>query len=477
MKDTIKTIFEYSRPGVRCVTMPGAPEGKPVPENLRRKDGLKLPEVSESTLMRHYTVLKNHTFGVDSGFYPLGSCTMKYNPKVNEKIASMEAFTDIHPLSGEEDAQGFLEVLFSLQSELCKITGMDAFCVSPCAGSHGEWTGLNLIRAYHQARGDSARKIALIPDSAHGTNPANAAIAGFTVVNLPSKDGTVDLEVLAKNLTPETAVLMMTNPNTLGLFEKDILKIADMCHKAGALLYYDGANLNAVMGVCRPADMGFDAMHVNLHKTFSTPHGGGGPGSGPVGCKAFLKEYLPAPVIQEDNGRYFAAQPAESIGRVSSFYGNALVALRAYAYILSLGAEGLAEASARAVVNANYFKKKIGGLFGADAEPCMHEFVVSLEKLKEETGASALDFAKALLDRGMHPPTIYFPLIVHEALMIEPTETESRESLDQAAQVFKEIVEAAKADPGSVKSAPVTTPVSRPDETAAARNPRLKFEW
>jgi len=334
-----------------------------------------------------------------------------------------------------------------------------------------------MIRAYHEARGESKRIKALIPDSAHGTNPANAAIAGFTVVNIPSgEDGTVDVAALRAHLGDDTAVLMMTNPNTLGLFEKNVQKISKMCHEAGALLYYDGANANAVMGLMRPGDMGFDVMHVNLHKTFGAPHGGGGPGSGPVGCRAFLREYLPAPVVRETNGAYEAAVPQKSIGRVGAFHGNFLVALRAYCYILSLGAEGLKEASVRALVNANYLRKKLAPLFGGPFAPCMHEFVVSLSDLKARTGVGALDFAKALIDFGMHPPTMYFPLIVKEALMVEPTETESRRTLDAAARAFAAVCAQAQADPESVKASPVTTPVGRPDETAAARDPRLKYE-
>lgn len=478
MKDELKTIFEYSSSGTRCTQLPATPCHMPIDKGLRRKSTLKLPEVAESTIMRHYTALKNNTFGLDSGFYPLGSCTMKYNPKVNEKIAAMDAFTDIHPLADAQDVQGSLAVLHGLQESLCSITGMDAFSIAPSAGSHGEWTGLNIIRAYHASRKDHKRRIALIPDSAHGTNPANAAISGYTVVNIPSyADGTVDMEALQRYLSDETAVLMMTNPNTLGIFEKNILKISKLCHEAGALLYYDGANLNAIMGLSRPGDMGFDVMHVNLHKTFATPHGGGGPGSGPVGCREYLSSFLPASVIKEANGAYFAEAPENSIGRVSTFYGNFLVALRAYAYIAELGGEGLKEASVRAVINANYLKQKIAPLFGGNTDSCMHEFVLSLSALKEETGVSALDFAKALIDYGMHPPTMYFPLIVHEALMVEPTETETQSTLDAVAKVFAALCEKAAIDPQSLHDSPLSTPVCRPDETAAARNPRLKYEW
>ncbi len=478
MKGEMLTIFERSEPGARCVELPKAETAEPVSQKFRRQTELRLPEISESGLLRHYTELKKNTFGVENGFYPLGSCTMKYNPKINEKIASLGCFTDIHPLSDEEDVQGCLKVIFELQSYLCGITGMDAFSLCPAAGSHGEWTGLNIIRAYHESRGETNRKKAIVPDSAHGTNPANAAISGYSVVNIASNsEGMVDLEALEKNLDSNTAVLMLTNPNTLGLFEKDIKKIADMVHKAGALMYYDGANLNAVMGICRPSDMGFDVMHINLHKTFAAPHGGGGPGSGPVGCRDFLSGFLPSPVANKKDGVYFTDTPDKSIGRVTSFYGNFLVALKSYCYILSLGREGLFEASSRAIINANYLKKLIAPLFGKEGGPCMHEFVTSLNGLKEKTGVSALDFAKTLIDYGMHPPTMYFPLIVHEALMIEPTETESRKTLDNAAEVFKKIYDMALNEPEKLHESPAATPVRRPDETQAARNPVLKFEW
>jgi glycine dehydrogenase subunit 2 len=477
MKQPVLTIYERTEPGVRCVSLPDIPPSKPIDAPLTRKAALKLPEVSEPTLMRHYTALKNNAFGVDSGFYPLGSCTMKYNPKFNEKIAAWDCFTDVHPLSEESEAQGSLQLMHELQTYLCEITGMDAFTLAPAAGSHGEWTGLNLICAYHASRGDNNRKVALIPDSAHGTNPANASIAGFTVVNIPSApDGSIDMEVLKKNLGENTAVLMLTNPNTLGMFEKNIAEIARLVHEAGALLYYDGANLNAVMGICRPADMGFDVVHVNLHKTFSTPHGGGGPGSGPVGCRSFLADFLPSPIVAQKNGQYALVDPAQSIGRVTAFYGNFLVCVRAWCYIRSLGAQGLFAASERAVVNANYLKRLLAEDFGANDAPCMHEFVLSLAKLKEETGVSAMDFAKTLIDHGMHPPTMYFPLIVHEALMLEPTETESRRTLDEAAALFHTLYTLAHENPQQMHDAPQTMPISRPDDVAAARNPRLKFE-
>ena len=476
MKQPVQTIFERNEPGVRCVTLPEIPALAPIEETLARKSALNLPEVSESTMMRHYTQLKNNSFGVDTGFYPLGSCTMKYNPKFNEKAASLDCFTGIHPLSDEEDAQGCLEVMHELQSQLCEITGMDAVSLAPAAGSHGEWTGLNIIRAYHQSLGQN-RGIALIPDSAHGTNPANAAISGYTVVNIPSMpDGSINLNALKEKLNENTAVLMLTNPNTLGLFEKNITQIANMVHEAGALLYYDGANLNAIMGICRPADMGFDVVHLNLHKTFSTPHGGGGPGSGPVGCRSYLKEFLPAPVVTKQNGRYTFKTPEKSIGRVTTFYGNFLVCLKAWCYILSLGAKGLFEASERAVVNANYLKRLVSPLFGGTDEACMHEFVLSLSAFKEKTGVSALDFAKSLIDYGMHPPTMYFPLIVKEALMIEPTETENLRTLEETALIFIELAELAYSDPDKFHHSPHSTPVSRPDDVAAARNTRLKYE-
>ncbi|MBQ1827003.1 MAG: aminomethyl-transferring glycine dehydrogenase subunit GcvPB, partial [Erysipelotrichaceae bacterium] len=403
-----------------------------------RKDRPNLPEIAEVDLSRHYTELMKQVHGVNDGFYPLGSCTMKYNPKINEVTASLNGFTDVHPLQPACSVQGSLEVLYKARTLLCEITGMDEMTFQPAAGAHGEYTGLLLIRKYHQMRGDSGRVNIIVPDSAHGTNPASATMAGFKVINVPSNsEGGVDLEELRKAVDEHTAGLMLTNPNTLGIFDKNILEITRIIHEAGGLCYYDGANLNAVMGHVRPGDMGFDCIHLNLHKTFSTPHGGGGPGSGPVGCKAFLADYLPKPLVKVENGEYSFFDPAHSIGQVRSFYGNFLVVVKALTYIIELGKEGILEASANAVLNANYMMNRLSKYYDmASGKICMHEFVMSLESLKKETGVSAMDVAKGSLDFGIHPPTMYFPLIVHEALMIEPTETESRESLDEACEIF-----------------------------------------
>ena len=439
-----------------------------------------MPEVSEQDISRHYTELAKATHGVNDGFYPLGSCTMKYNPKINEEMASLPQFTRIHPLQPESSVQGCLEVLKTAETLLCEITGMDEMSFQPAAGAHGEFTGLLLIKAYHESRGDKGRKKIIVPDSAHGTNPASAVMAGFEVVNIPSQeDGCVDLEKLRAAVGEDTAGLMLTNPNTVGLFDKNILDITRIIHEAGGLNYYDGANLNAVMGIVRPGDMGFDVIHLNLHKTFSTPHGGGGPGSGPVGCKEFLAEFLPGKqVVKAEDGGYHLEQKASSVGMVKSFYGNFLVVVKALTYITMLGKQGIPEASRNAVLNANYIRVKLSPYYHMPyQETCMHEFVMSLEQEKHEIDVSAMDIAKALLDYGIHPPTMYFPLIVHEALMVEPTETESRENLDELIHAFVEIYETAKKDPEKVRTAPHFTMVGRLDEVAAARNPRLKYEF
>jgi len=477
----VKLIFELSRPRRGCSLLPAldVPEYA-LPGSALRAEAPALPEMSEVGLSRHYTELAKQTHGVNDGFYPLGSCTMKYNPAVNEETASLPGFRDIHPLQPESTAQGCLEVMWRAGRVLKEVTGMDEVTLQPAAGAHGEYTGLLLIRAYHLSRGDAARTKILVPDSAHGTNPASAAMAGFTVVNVPSSaDGGVDLDALRAAAGPDTAGLMLTNPNTVGLFDKNILEITKIVHGAGGLCYYDGANLNAVMGIVRPGDMGFDCVHVNLHKTFSTPHGGGGPGSGPVGCKAFLKDFLPSPVVEKTaDGRFAFVTPARSVGRVRAFQGNFLVVVRALTYMLMLGRDGIPEASSGAVLNANYMMRRLadGGYDMAYPGPCMHEFVMTLEKLKEETGCSAMDVAKRLLDFGIHPPTMYFPLIVHEALMIEPTETETRETLDAAADIFLRVLGEARTNPALLHSAPNDTPIGRPDEVAAARHPVLRWE-
>jgi glycine dehydrogenase subunit 2 len=471
----MKLIFEKSISGRGCSLLPDCDVPVVAPSNdyLRKKE-LQLPEVSETELSRHYTQLMKRTFGVNDGFYPLGSCTMKYNPKINEDIAKLNGFAGVHPLQTEDSIQGCLEVLKRADEYLCEITGMDAMDFQPAAGAHGEFTGLKLIWAYHQDRKDTKRTKIIVPDSAHGTNPASATMAGFSVINVTStKEGYVDPDELRKVVGEDTAGFMLTNPNTIGMFDENILEITRIIHEAGGLNYYDGANLNAIMGIARPGDMGFDVVHLNLHKTFSTPHGGGGPGSGPVGCKELLTKYLPSPRIREENGRFTWEEKAPtSIGRVKAFHGNFLVVVRALTYILTLGAEGLRGASQNAVLNANYMMHLLKDTFDIPFPgPCMHEFVISLEELKKEKGVSALDFAKTLLDYGMHPPTMYFPLIVHEALMVEPTETESKETLEEAVAIYKKIYERALEEPEALHLSPVNTVVGRPDEVTAARSP------
>lgn len=473
----MKLIFERSVPGRRCTILPGC--DVPVTElgEQGRKKPLHLPEVSENDISRHYTELAKETHGVNDGAYPLGSCTMKYNPKINEVAASLPGFTAIHPLQSEDTVQGCLEVLHTADEVFGRITGMDCMSFQPAAGAHGEFTGLLLIKAYHDHRGDKKRNKIIVPDSAHGTNPASAVMADYQVINIPStEDGCVDLDVLRQAVGEDTAGLMLTNPNTVGLFDRNILEITKIVHDAGGLNYYDGANLNAIMGLARPGDMGFDVVHLNLHKTFSTPHGGGGPGSGPVGCKEFLKGYLPGrQVIKSDDG-YHLAEYASSIGSVKAFYGNFLVVVKALTYALMLGREGIRQASQNAVLNANYIRVKLSGAYEmAYDRTCMHEFVMSLEQEKHNIQVSAMDVAKALLDYGIHPPTMYFPLIVHEALMVEPTETESRESLDELIHAFLEIHETAKAEPEKIRTAPHTTTVKRLDEVQAARSPKLRY--
>ncbi|HIX66289.1 MAG TPA: aminomethyl-transferring glycine dehydrogenase subunit GcvPB [Candidatus Anaerotruncus excrementipullorum] len=474
----MELIFEQSVAGRGCSLLPDCDVPQVAPSKLRTAPP-RLPEVSENDISRHYTRLAAATHGVNNGCYPLGSCTMKYNPKLNDELAALPGFTGVHPLQPEHTAQGCLEVLYKAQQVFCEITGMDAMTFQPAAGAHGEFTGLLLIKAYHESRGDTARKKILVPDSAHGTNPASATMAGFEVVNLPSgPDGLVDLEKLRAAAGPDTAGLMLTNPNTVGLFDPQILEITQIVHDAGGLCYYDGANLNAVMGVARPGDMGFDVVHLNLHKTFSTPHGGGGPGSGPAGCKAFLAPFLPGQTVEEGPEGYRWHQPEQSIGRVRAFHGNFLVVVKALAYVLSLGPEGILAASRGAVLNANYLRKKLSGVYKmAFDRTCMHEFVMTLEPEKADVHVTAMDVAKALLDYGIHPPTMYFPLIVHEALMVEPTETESKESLDELLHAFLEIHQRALADPEDIRSCPHTTQVLRLDEVTAARHPVVHYQW
>ena len=476
----MELLFERSRAGRGMDLLPGCdvPEAD-FAEGLLRQAAPKLPELAEIDLGRHYTELAKETHGVNDGFYPLGSCTMKYNPRINEEMSSLPGFTAIHPLQPENSVQGALQVMYETEKLLGEITGMDSITLQPAAGAHGEYTGLLLIRNYHLSRGDKGRTKIIVPDSAHGTNPASAVMAGFSVVSVPSNaDGGVDLEALRAAVGDDTAGLMLTNPNTVGIFDPNILEITSIIHEAGGLCYYDGANLNAIMGVVRPGDMGFDCVHVNLHKTFSTPHGGGGPGSGPVGCKAFLADFLPTPQVRLSDGVYSLFAPANSMGQVRSFGGNVLVVVRALAYILNLGKEGIPEASTNAVLNANYMMSLLKGKYDMAYDTvCMHEFVMTLEKLKHDYGVAAMDVAKRLLDFGIHPPTMYFPLIVHEALMIEPTETESKETLDKAAELFLNILEEAKTDGEALHHAPHDCYIGRPDEVNAARKPVLTYSF
>ena len=460
----MKLIFEKSAAGHRCAILPACDvEEYALSAELTREVAPKLPELNEQEISRHYTELNKRVHGVNCGFYPLGSCTMKYNPRIDEETAALPGFTQVHPLAPAHTVEGCKEALDTAKAYLCEITGMDDMTFQPAAGAHGEFTGVMLIKQYHDARGDSKRRKIIVPDSAHGTNPATAAMCGYDVVNIASApNGCVDLEALKAVLGEDTAGLMLTNPNTVGIFDENILEITRLVHEAGGLCYYDGANLNAVMGVVRPGDMGFDCIHLNLHKTFATPHGGGGPGSGAVGCKAALAPYLPK---------------ADGI-RVKSFHGNFLVVIKALTYLLTLGKEGVPEAAKNAVLNANYLQSKIKGTFTpAFDRICMHEFVLDLSNFKKETGVSALDVAKSLIDYGMHPPTMYFPLIVHEALMLEPTETESRETLDQAAEVFLKLFELAKTDPEYMHNAPHNAQIGRPDEVRAARTPVLRYSF
>ena len=471
----MRTVFEKSVKG-RTGVQPSAldVERYDYASSLLR-DAVVLPELSEAEVAAHYTALSKRTFGVDDGFYPLGSCTMKYNPKLHEEIAALPGFRDAHPLVRADKMQGSLAVIDTLSAYLAGITGMDAVTLQPAAGAHGEFTAMLMVKKYHLSRGDKARTKVLIPDSAHGTNPASAAMAGFEVVTVRSgADGCVDLADLSLKAGEDTAALMLTNPNTLGKFEKKVTDIARIVHDAGALMYYDGANLNAIMGVVRPGDMGFDLVHLNLHKTFSAPHGGGGPGSGPVCCKAALAAYLPDPqVVRTEKGFRFRRSDW-SAGRVGAFYGNFGVYVKALAYIVTLGGKGLRAAAETAVLNANYLREKISYFYPVGEGRCMHEFVLSMRKLRDETGVTAADVAKALIDRGIHPPTMYFPLIVEDALMFEPTETANKETLDRTAEALKEIIDLAYTRPEELHSAPHTTPVRRPDEAAAARNPVVK---
>lgn len=473
-------IFELSHEGVQGFSLPEYDYGDnafQLPKNLRREEAPALPQVDEPTVVRHYTNSSGNNFGVDTGFYPLGSCTMKYNPKVNEAMVGLANVADLHPAQPAETVQGALRVYRRLEKALSEIGGMAEFTLNPFAGAHGEYTGLMVIRAYHLSRADEARRKVLVPDSAHGTNPASTAMAGFEIVEVKSMpDGTVDVEDLKSKLDETIAALMMTNPNTVGMFEKNIPEIAEAVHAAGALMYYDGANLNPMLGVARPGDMGFDVMHINLHKTFSTPHGGGGPGTGPVGVRAGLEQFLPNPRVVEDaDGKLRVEYSDTAFGSVSAWLGNFTVLVKALAYILTMGPEHLAQVGPLATLNANYILNSLNDLYLQPIPgPCKHEFV--FDGLRDKsTGVTTLHVAKALLDYGFHAPTIYFPLLFHESLMIEPTETESRRTLDAFIEVMRKIGEAASAEPDKVKNAPYTTPISHPDEDEAALNPVLTY--
>lgn len=479
-----KLIFEASRPGRVAYSLPVSDVPKislheVVPAHLIRETAAELPEVSELQLMRHYTALSNKNFGIETGFYPLGSCTMKYNPKINEDIARYPGFAAIHPLQDPATTQGALKLMYDLQEYLKAITGFDHATLQPAAGAQGEWTALLLFKRYHESRGEGAtRRTILIPDSAHGTNPATAAICGFDIIEIASNEnGTVSVESLKAAVGPDTAGLMLTNPNTLGLFEPDIQEISAIIHDAGGLMYCDGANSNAILGLSTPSEMGFDAVHLNLHKTFSTPHGGGGPGSGPVMVKDFLKPFLPVPHVEKEGETHVLnSDYPDSIGRVKGYFGNFGVNVRAYAYIRSMGPDGLRQVSEDAVLNANYLKALLEPYYDLPySQVCKHEFVLSGNRQKKQ-GANTKDIAKRLLDFGFYAPTVYFPLIVEEAIMIEPTETEAKETLDEFAEAMIQIAREAKENPSKLNKAPYHTSVNRLDETKAARKPIVKYE-
>ena len=473
----MKTIFEKSN-GVDGINLTDEKiDTSFLDSSFVRDENIGLPQLGELDVMRHYKELSDRNFCIEKGFYPLGSCTMKYNPKVNEFLASLENFGSLHPLSDDEDCQGSLELMFKLQEALKTLTGMDAVTLQPSAGAHGELTGMMIIKKYFETKGDPRKKV-IIPDSAHGTNPASAKMCGFDIVEIKSNDrGQVDIEALKSVLDKDVAAIMMTNPNTLGLFEENVLEISRLMHENGSLLYYDGANFNAIMGYTNPRLMGFDVVHLNLHKTMASPHGGGGPGAGPVCVTEALKEFLPAPLIDFDGKKYFRNYNLKhSIGSVKAFYGNFGVLVKAYAYILMMG-KNLKNASENAVLNANYLKEQLKKYYDLPYdEVCMHEFVLSGEKQKHQSGVSTLNIAKALMDENTHPPTVYFPLIVHEAIMIEPTESETKEKMDEFVRIMIKIAKEAEIHPEKLISAPHTTPVKRVDETLAARHPDLKFQ-
>lgn len=470
-----KLIFEKSN-NTDGINISDSKEDLKINKNFLRELPLNLPQLSELEVLRHYKELSDKNFCIEKGFYPLGSCTMKYNPKVNEILASLEGFTNLHPLQCDEDSQGALELMYKLQFALKEITGMDAISLQPAAGAHGELSGMMIIKKYFETKGETRTKV-IIPDSAHGTNPASAQMCGFECVEIKSNEkGQVDIDSLKAVLDETVAAIMMTNPNTLGLFEENILEISELMHKNGSLLYYDGANFNAIMGYTNPKLMGFDVVHINLHKTFSTPHGGGGPGAGPIGVVEKLKDFLPSPIISFDGQNYFRDYNLpKSIGKVKAFWGNFGILVRAYAYILMMGKD-LKTVSEDAVLNANYLKEKLKGAYELPYDyTCMHEFVLSGDKQKEQ-GASTLWIAKRLMDENTHPPTVYFPLIVHEALMIEPTETENKERLDEFVEVMLKIAEEIEQSPEIALNSPQKAPVKKIDETLAARQPDLRFK-
>ena len=477
-----KLIFELSQPGRTGYKLPELDveeKDNLIPEEFLSNEELDLPEVSEVDVVRHYTNLSTLNFGVDTGMYPLGSCTMKYNPKINEEIVANPKLARLHPKQDDYQVQGALEAMYTLQKSLCEVSGMDYMTLQPAAGSHGEITAITIFKKYHEVNGNSEKNEIIVPDSAHGTNPATAAMAGYKVVEVKSNaNGVVDVEDLRKVVNEKTAGLMLTNPNTLGLFETKIKEIAEIVHEAGGLLYYDGANANAILGHARPGDMGFDAIHFNVHKTFSTPHGGGGPGAGPVGVKKFLREYLPKPIVEKDGDKYFLDYSMEhSIGRMKDFQGHFGILMRALTYILTMGSDGLKCASTTAVLNANYLQAQLKDDYNLPHDfICKHEFVLGGLKDDCDGQVKTLDVAKRLLDMGFHPPTVYFPLIVHEALMVEPTETEPKQTLDAFVAAMKQIAQEARENKDILLEAPITTVVRRPDETEAAKNLILTFK-
>ncbi len=473
-------IFEKSQEGRKGYTLPKSPiKEYELEDKYKRGDCPQLPEVSEFDVVRHYTNVSFKNHGIEKGFYPLGSCTMKYNPKINLEVSSHENFTSLHPYQPVETVQGVLKIYYETQKMLSEISGLSKYSLNPFAGAHGEHVGLMIIKAYHESRGDHKRKKIIVPDSAHGTNPASASVAGFEVVEVKSNesDGTVNIPDLKEVLSDEIAGIMLTNPNTIGMFEKDILEISKLVHEAGGLLYYDGANLNPLLGVARPGDMGFDITHINLHKTFSTPHGGGGPGSGPVGVTKELEPFLPAPVVRKAGDLYLIdGKGKNSIGQISHFLGNIGVVIKAYAYLLTNGKERMKEIAKMSTLNANYVKDALKDVYKLPVDKiCKHEFV--FDGLKDESiDVRTLDIAKRLLDFDIHPPTVYFPLLFKETMMVEPTENESKQTLDAFIDAMKKVAKEAKEDPDILKNAPYTTPVRRLDEARAARKPIVKYK-